>query len=81
MVKMCYFTIDARKVLLINKKGLFRIDVNNPYCFQRSQRLLDNGELTFPVCILQSFVISTFHTIAGKESAIHVLLVILNYLS
>lgn len=31
MVKMCYFTIDVRKVLLTNKKGLFRIDVNNPY--------------------------------------------------
>ena len=48
---------------------------------QRSQRLLDNGELNLPVWILQSFLISTFHAIAKKERAIHILLVILNSLS
>lgn len=31
MVKMCYFTVEVQEVLLINKKGLFRIDINNPY--------------------------------------------------
>lgn len=31
MVKMCYFTVDVHKVLLINKKDLFRIDINNSY--------------------------------------------------
>ena len=31
MVKMCYFTVEVQEVILINKKGLFRIDINNPY--------------------------------------------------
>lgn len=53
---------------------------NNPYPFQRNERLQNNGGLALPVWILPSLGISTFHSIAGKESAIHMRLFILDFL-